>query len=428
MPKFQKLYVFRMKRSLSCLTVFCLLHLLLPGIGFSEYEKPMTLKASSILTAEVRKGKHHEVEEQVRNDGILNHYRINSPFGIFDAGSTAALHIMVHEIEAIAAMKEVETDDTAVESLKNSGKNTAAGLKKLFTDPQETIEGAASGVSGLFNRAKGTVGKRETTAGEDSKTSQLIGLSKSKGLIANKFGVNMYSANPVLQEELDRLALADYLGGLGMGAATSFVPGLGGFVLSTSNTARLLNESINTTPASQLWLDNKNKLLAMKMNEDTVELFLNNPAFTPAQTTVLVTALDAMKGVANRELYIKIALGAGDLQMARAITSTAVLMAGYHKNIAPLAKLTPFARLAKAEKNDGSIVLVLPADHIIWSKKVGDVARSVAQSSQKEGGGKRQNLELWVLGDFSKIAQENLESMGWELHTNASKKLMPGKD
>ncbi len=230
--------------------------------------------------------------------------------------------ILVREIEAIAAMKKIKTDDIAIESLKQSGKNTVTGVKNLVSDPMGTFESAASGVGSLFSRAVGTVGKRETTGAEDNKAEQLIGFSKSKGQIASKFGVNMYSRNKVLQTELDRLAWADYLGGISVGVATSAVPGVGGLVLTTSGTARLLNEAINTTPASELWLQNKNKLLGMGMNEDTIELFLNNPQFSPALQTVMVAALDSMKGVDNRELYLKVALQAGDPVMARIITES----------------------------------------------------------------------------------------------------------
>ena len=36
---------------------------------------------------------------------------------------------------------------------------------------------------------------------------------------------------------------------------------VGGVLLTTSGTARLINQAINTTPASELWLQNMNKLL-----------------------------------------------------------------------------------------------------------------------------------------------------------------------
>ena len=78
-------------------------------------------------------------------------------------------------------MKKIKTDDTAIESLKQSGKNTLTGVRNLFGDPKGTFESAAAGVGSLFNRAVGTVGKRETTGAEDNKAAQLIGFSKSKG-------------------------------------------------------------------------------------------------------------------------------------------------------------------------------------------------------------------------------------------------------
>ncbi|MEA2115979.1 MAG: hypothetical protein U9P36_11445 [Thermodesulfobacteriota bacterium] len=402
------------------LSAFCLL---LPQTVLADFEQPGTFKSASLLEPSLLKGKHHTVDNEVVNDGLFNHYTVTSSFGTFKANSTTRLKILINEINAIAAMKEVESEDTALESLKQSGQNTVTGLKNLFSKPQETLGGAADGVSSLFNRAKGTLGRREATGGEDSRVEQFIGLSKSKGEIATKFGVNMYSRNEVLQEELDRLARADYLGGLGVSVATSFVP-VGGLVLTTSGTARLLNEAINTTPASELWLRNKNKLLAMGMNEDAVELFLNNPAFSPALETVLVAALEEMEGVDNRELFLMVVLQASDPDMARTITEIVVMSAGYHKHVAPLAKFAPMARLTCGIKKDGSYVVLLPADHIIWNEKVAGVAGELTDKTNKGGGSA---TEIWVLGDFSKQAKGELKKLGWQLHPKSYRKLVPEK-
>ncbi len=181
----------------------------------AEFENPPVLSAKNILEPERLKGPNHEVDDEVENNGLFNRYTVNSPFGTSDAPSTSALGFLVNELNAIAEMKKVKTDDTAIASLKQSGENTVTGIKNLFTDPENTLKGAASGVQSLFHRASETVGKREVTDAEDSKAQQLIGFSKSKGQIATKYNVNVYSRNQVLQEELDRLAWADYLGGLG---------------------------------------------------------------------------------------------------------------------------------------------------------------------------------------------------------------------
>ena len=384
------------------------------------YEKPPVLQASSILKPELLKDENYTIRDQVKNDGLFNHYTVDSTFGTFQAVSTKGLKMLIREIHAIAAMKQVETDEIVIESLKKSGENTVAGVKTLFADPQGTLEGAASGVGSLFSRAKGTIGRRETGEAEDNKLEQFVGISKSKGMIATKYGVNVYSRNKVLQEELDRLGQADFYGGLGVGVATSFVPGVGGIALTASGTARLLNETINTTPASELWLQNKNKLLGMGINSDTVELFLNNPSFSPAQSTVLVTALESMKGVANRGLFIKVALQSGDPVMARTITSIAVMSAGYHKNIAPLMGVKPMARITQGVRKDGARVVLLPIDYIVWNKIVTESATAIGSEAKGYG------MELWVLGSVSKQVKTELQQNGWKVYTETASRLLPG--
>jgi hypothetical protein len=291
----------------------------------------------------------------------------------------------------------------------------------LFTDPQGTLQGAASGVGSLFNRARETIGKREVTEAEDSRLEQLIGVSKSKGAIATKYGVNVYSRNQILQEELDRLGQADFLGGLGVGVATSFVPGVGGLVLSASGTARLLNETINTTPASELWLQNKNKLLAMDMDADTIELFLNNPSFSPALETVLVTSLESMSGVDNRKLFIKVALQSSDPQMAKTIVKMAVMSAGFHKEIAPLESFAPMARITQGIREDKSRVVFLPVDHLLWNQRVAETATAVS------GEAKGSDIELYTLGTLSKLATAELQKLGWKVYTDAGPRLIPAR-
>lgn len=403
--------------------VLTLLLLLCPVVGFAEYETPKQYSAKSLLKPELRKGKHFTVSEEVHSDGLFYHYTVLSPYGTFTPSSTRALYQLTQELNVIAAMKKIATDETAVAALKKSGENAATGIKNLFTNTEETLQGAAAGVSSLFNRASNTVGRRQVTDAEDTRAQQIIGFSKSKGELATQYGVSVYSANAVLQEELDRLAWADYLGGLGVGVAMSAVPGVGGLVLTTSGTARLLNEAINNTPASELWLQNKNKLLAMGMNADTVELFLNNRVFNPALATVTVSALEKMKGVENLELFIKVGLQASDPQMARVITTLAVMSAGYHQQIAPLKRISPLARITKATTTKGEIVVVLPTDHMIWSENVAGIARSLTEKSDS----KETKKQLWVLGDFSPVASANLQEMGWTLHTNVRDRLIPSK-
>ena len=385
------------------------------------FEKAADLKASSFLKPEIIKGKNYVVQDKVKNDGLFNHFTVKTDFATFQADSSIDLKILINEINAIVDMKKVDTKDVALDSLMHSGEKAVSGVKNLFNEPQKTLEGAASGIGSLFNRAKETVGHRENSDAEDSSLEQLVGISKSKGIIASKYGVNVYSRNEVLQKELDRLGQADFVGGLGVGVATSFVPGVGGLVMSTAGTARLLNDAVNTTPASELWLQNKNKLTKLGMDADTVELFLNNPSFSPARSTVLVAALESMKGVDNLDFFIKVSLQASDEVMAVTITRIAVMTAAYHKKVAPLQAIAPMARLTQGVRKDGTRVILLPMDYIIWNKQVA----GAVEAANNDAKGK--NTELWIFGTVSKQAAAEMKQLGWKVQTNVAAKLKIGQ-
>jgi hypothetical protein len=389
----------------------------------TTFEVKTDLQASALLSPDLLKSDLYTIDGVVHNNGLVNQYTVQSIYGNYEVNSTLALKQLLHEIRATAAMKKIKTEDTAGQAVVQSGKNTVNAVTNLVTEPKETLSGAASGIGSLFNRATETIGKRKTTTAEDNKLEQFIGKSKSKGQIANKFGVNVYSRNPALQEELDRLAWADYVGGIGVGVATAAIPGVGGLVISTSGTARLLNDVINTTPASELWVRNKKKLLAMHVNPDTAELYLNNPSFSPALQTVMVEALESMKGVVNRELLITVALQANNPELARTITEITTMTAGYNKNISPLHSLSPMGRVVCATAKNGSVVVVFPADHVLYTEKIADIATWMVETKKEKG--KTKGFQLWILGDFSKVAQSELQAMGWELHSAAQDQIFP---
>lgn len=406
--------------SCACLLLFGLVQVVYPQSVSADFEQPPIFQAASIIKPEVLKGEYYRIDDRVVNDGLFNHYTVKTWYGDFKVNSTPDLELLTHEINVIGELVKIETGDAMTQSLQNSAGNTVKGAKQLFTDPRGTMEGAGAGLNSLFTRAKGTIGKRELTSSEDSRTEQLIGISRSKGKIATRYGVNVYSRNQWLQDELDRLARADFLGGLSMTVVKSAIPGAGGLLLTSSETARLLNETINTTAASELWLQNKNKLLAMRFHTDTVELFLNNPVFSPAQQTVLVTALEKLAGVENRELFIKVALQASEVEMAQAITRVAVMSAGYHQNISPLQRFMPLARITCAAGKKGSVVVLLPTDYIVWSEKIADMANVLVEKQDKQPGSAK---ELWTLGSISKRTQSELKALGWTTHTAVGKQL-----
>ena len=57
---------------------------------------------SDLLGADLMKSSLYTVDEDVVNDGLFNHYAVDSVYGTFKAGSTKAVKQLLHEKEVIA--------------------------------------------------------------------------------------------------------------------------------------------------------------------------------------------------------------------------------------------------------------------------------------------------------------------------------------
>jgi hypothetical protein len=391
-----------------------------PAISSDEkgvFEDSQVLKADTILPVDVLTGPEHRVEGRVENDGFLNHYVLKSTYGDYEVLSDFVVRKRVHEVYAIKELKKIDTSSTVAGSVVDSGKKTVAGIGRLVTAPVDTVKGAGKGVVSLFDRAEESFTSKPSQS-EDSRAQQFIGFSKSKRDIAAKVGVDVYSANEVLQSELERLAWADFSGGIGVSAALSVVPGGAGLFLSVSGGTRLLNEAINMTPPTELRHQNRQKLKAMGMDPDTIELFLNNTVFSPRDQTWLVAAIERMDGTANRELFLKVALQAGDRTTALKITQMAGMCAAYHDQETPIDRFYPIARVLYAKDKKGNVLVILPTDHILWSRRLDGVLAEIREKTEGKTFG------LWTAGDVSKTCRDRLAKADWSVHTRVFSSLM----
>ncbi|MCB2186426.1 MAG: hypothetical protein KQJ78_08420 [Deltaproteobacteria bacterium] len=388
-----------------------------PAARSAEFENPPVLQASQILPASVVKGPYHTVNEKVTNDGFLNYYQVRSKWRNYQVVSNPALKILVAEFPAIAAMEKVDAGDTFAKSVGDSGEKMVKGVKNLFKDPKGTMEGAGEGLGRLFDRGE-EMQRSQPSQYEDSRGKQISGFSNSKRRIAAKFGVDVYSSNPVLQEQLERLAWADYGGGIGLAAATSVVPGMAGLTITVSGSTRLLNDVIDTTPPAELRIANRQHLLQMGVDPDTTELFINNSVFTPRQQTGVVAALENLSGVADRPLLIKVGNTAHTPLMAGLMAQASLLQTGYHQNVTPLKDFAPVARVYYATSKKGALVVNLPLDYVIWSARLAGLVQGLEEKM-----GPQAPKEFWITGRFSPRAAKELESRGWKLYPASEQRL-----
>lgn len=391
----------------------------------TTYESPVVLSASKILPPELVSGPHHRVQEQVRNDGYLNVYTIDSKFGQFTAVSTAMLRKRVQEIDAIAVMEQIKGTKEYGASIKEAGLDTLAGMKNLITSPVQTVKGAVGGLGAAFRRGADALTGPKRSDAEDNRVKDWIGFSKTKRDYAYQLGVDVYSDNKVLQDRLDEISWAGYAGGLTWAAAMMAVPGGAGIAISVSGSHKLLNDIFRTTPPSDLRRMNQDKLAKMGVDKEVGDLFINNSIYSPRQQTIFVNALDQMTGVANRGAFVNSAALSDTATLTYFRQRQAEMYLGYHTKVARIESFQSIGGLSAARIGD-AIIFNLPLDHLVWTETMGrflaaanDKVKEVSAAAQKQ---------LWIGGTMSARARQEIEKLGWMVEEQAEARLMADAD
>lgn len=388
----------------------------------SGYEASPVLSASKTLPPDLLSGPHHRVQETVYNDGFLNRYTLLSKFGGFVAVSTPMLRKRIEEINAMARMEQIQGTKEFTSSMKEAGTDTLAGFKNLATKPVETVKGAVSGLAVAFRRAGDAIAGPKRSDSEDSRVKDLIGFSKTKREYAYLFGVDAYTDNEKLQDRLNDIAWAGYAGGLTWAAAMAAVPGGAGLAITISGSHRLLNDIFRSTPPADLRRMNGEKLKAMDVHPEVADTFLNNTIYSPRDQTLLVNALDEMKGVGNRATFVRLGAASADRDIARFRARQVEMYAGFHKAVAPVETFIALGEFAAVRTTKNEVVFNVPLDYLVWTEPMAKLLTAadgrVTQLTRPA------NKQLWVTGTVSTRARKEIEGRGWRIQERSEEQLL----
>ncbi len=381
------------------------LFLWIPGIQGAEYEQLQDRSIRDILPADKISGPHYKIRDTVRCDGFLDHFTVDSDFGVFEVTGDGALRKLLREIQAIAALKKIQDSDAFKQSLSEAAKKPAEFGRELIDDPEKALTGVGKGVVSIFNSAY-TAATTRQQKGEDSKAAALLSLSAYKRDYAFQLGVDVYSSNPVLQKELDRVGWAGAAGSLSFSAVLMPLGGLG-YVVSLPRLGQQINEFLRAQPPAKVRQIAQERLSGMGVSPDLIQLFLDNPNFTPRHTAVIVASLGRLKGTENRQAFIRFSLKASDEPSANFMMNMAETLGGYHEKVSPLLRITPHDNLLLAVAKNGSAVIPFPLDYGIWTARPEAVYHNLISTYRTPGF--KGLFEFWVTGKLSPTARRELE-------------------
>jgi len=395
-----------------------------PQAGPLGWEVPPPMSAQALLPPDWLTGRHHVVQDEVVNDGAQHHFVVTSDLESFPATGTSMLRTRIIESEAIAALKEARQSKVFVDALQFQVLHPFRGAKMMIMEPGRVGRSVGGGVL-EFLAMPGRFLNFESSDREDSMTKSAIGFSYLKRKLAFQFGVDPYSSNPVLQNELNELAWIAFTADLAPQFAYLFMPAGAILWMSFSATrwTSYLDEQVRDYSPGDLRAMDRDKLQKMGIKEEAIHRFFLNARYSPRHSTIITHALDELTGVDEREAFLAVATEANSDELVLFYQQVAEMMRGYHLHVSPVDRLLPMPRIPALYTKHHALVVMLPVDCLFWTSRVALVAQALTARVPIRPRIARR--ELWIAGNVSPRARHEFESLGWRVFEQVSAKLNP---
>lgn len=399
-----------MNKKLGLLLFLAILLNHVPAIaGAQDYEKPPRLKASAVLPPDLLKSGVHQVRDEVTTDGHLDHFIVESQFGLYDIESLDLLRIRVHEIKTLANVIEQNQSHEFMNGLKNQLNQTMTAPVKIIQDPLESISAMGQGVGKQFQRIGNLFKSREKSTQEDTGLRTVM-VSAEKRKLAAELNLDVYSTNPKVQEFLNRVAEARARGTLAVKFATFAIPGGAGIAVSALSYSGGVEDLLRDNSPMDLYVLNEKKLRDMGVDSYRTGRFLNHPDLSPRHKTVIVAALESMAGVSGREALLDAALNTeGKESLALFQENRAVLLSKYHARYGRLKQIQTQNGIPAAATESGKNLVLLPIDIAYWTEDAEAILHGLAETPGE--------WDLVITGRITPRGQAKAEAAGFKVIT-----------
>jgi hypothetical protein len=403
-----------------CRTLLALL-LGLTSISPAEaFENPALFRASEILAPALLSGPSHRVREYAEADGYLIHFTIDSDFGTYACAGVSELQRRIEEIEAIAELVKVSKSDLFAEGLRKSVETPIAAVKNIAADPGGAIKQVPHSVGHFFGKVGSGIGNAARKAG-DKKSGEspqpetvgrglgkaiknVAGFDKAKLECARQLGIDPYTDNARLQEEMEKVAWAFFAGGLPLKIGFSIAGGGASEILNATEFVGLPDDLYQLNSSELDFLD-RTTLKSMGVSPEQTDALFANPSLIRSVRHQLVNTLAALPAKGRAEIIEQI-LACDTVWRAHFFHQTMLLLLARHRDT-PYQELAVHDRLATGITTDGAIEIPAPVDYVVWTESVAAFATrdDIARFQRR----------LLLQGNLSSETQSQLAAAGWEI-------------
>jgi hypothetical protein len=384
----------------------------------AAFETGVVLKASDLLPAEILKGPSYRVRDQVVTDGYMAHFIIDSDFGSFEAIGVPQAKRRIVEAEAIKKLVETSKGDLFAEGMKRSITQPIDAVKNIVKDPVESVKKAPATVGHFFTKVGSAIGRAGgkvkdsienngpgpsgAEVGEAAKNA--AGFDKAKLATAKQLGVDPYSDNPRLQEEMDKVTWAFFAGGLPLRVGAAVVSA--GVAVAATNMVGIPEDTYALTQ-SELALRDGRSLAAMGISDEDIKTFQLYGPLSTTRRHLVTLSLEALPNAKGRGRIIQQVNACQTAeQVDFLIAALAILAERQRSGAADYVSLEVLGRLPGAMNAKGELEVPAPVDHVTWTE-------GVAAFTQRDDLGTAPKV-LVHTGKLSPAATAGLTAAGWK--------------
>jgi hypothetical protein len=404
-----------------------------PGVVRADaaagFEPPPTFDAVALLGAGKAKGAHYEVQSPVVSDGFLLTYRIRSDFGEWEVEGRPMLELRLREVGALAQLAELSKSEVFIDAVAEGVKGATVGqietVQAFAERPVETLKGVPGGVSKLWKRTKAQADeaiddykasreekKDQTTAekasGAKDKTvdagkayaKKYLGVGSAERRWAQKLGVDPYSSNEILREQIAAVAKVDAAGRFGVRFIG--IPGIPGLKY-----VRDLNKLVWETDPNELRLRNRKILAEAGVPDAVLADFFDNEWLSPTLQTAITQSISELTGVSDRARLVAQAAAVESEATAWFFTRGIRLLVESHETRSTLGAILEGRAAPIARAKSGAVVVALASEQVSWSE---ELAAGLGRIRSQFGDAKA--FELLLAGELTRRARAELAASG----------------
>lgn len=354
------------------------------------HEQGVVLNASDLLPAEWLRGPSHRVREQVVTDGYMAHFEVDTDFGTFRAAGVPQVRERIKETEAIRKLVETSKSDLFAEGLKRSVEKPIDAVKNIVADPVKSVKQAPKTVGHFFSKVGASIGRgvdkiserskeddpgdtRETAAQIGNAAKSAAGFDQAKLDTARQLGVDPYSDNPRLQEEMDKVTWAFFAGGLPLRiVATAASAGI-----ALAGTEMIgIPEDTYTLTAGELAVRDAKMLQNLGASDAQIRRFQIHPVLTVTRRHRVATLLDSLPRARDRASIVSLANTCeAPAQADILIAALTILSQRQQSGAADYVELKVLGRLPAGLTAAGQLEVPAPVDHVTWTEEVARFAQ-----------------------------------------------------